>query len=176
VTLRSNRKNTSVTVFWPAFLLSIGALSVLFFILIVLMSPSKQNTENHVSLLPSAHPTRSYLPPGKQTYTINSAQHPAITSLTLDPLAIERNDTQRLTALIEETSPITEAYVVIFTDHERSSHTLTRTDSGFTTTWHVQDTVNTRYIIKIVAKSQNETSETIITPRSNGPIPISDLQ
>lgn len=122
-------------------------------------------------------PTSSYLPPGKQTYAISSqSKGPKVSSITLEPLDIHKGDNQKISVKTSKSDNITEAIITIFSDKKKTILPLTYSENEWTTSWIVNDTVNTRYIFRIEATNSSTTSSTLVAPRTSGPIRLNQLK
>jgi len=122
-------------------------------------------------------PTSSYLPPGKQTYAISSqSKGPKVSSITLEPLDIHKGDNQKISVKTSKNDNVTEAIITIFSDKKKTILPLTYSENEWTTSWIVNDTVNTRYIFRIEATNSSTTSSTLVAPRTSGPIRLNQLK
>ena len=125
---------------------------------------------------PTPTPTPSYLPPGKQTYTISSqSKGPKVTSITLDPLDIHKGNTQSILVTIASDEAITEASITIYSDTKKTTIPLIQDKTELHASWKVDDSVNNRYIFKIDATNTSTSSSTMVAPRTNGPIRLNSL-
>jgi hypothetical protein len=99
-------------------------------------------------------PTPPYLPPGKQTYAISGgAIGPKITSLTIDPLDATKNTTQTLRVTIQDPTKVSRTTITIFTDAGKTTINLSLNDSTWMGTWKLPDTVNKRYIFRMMRQT-----------------------
>ncbi|MBP9814193.1 hypothetical protein KBC80_03270 [Candidatus Woesebacteria bacterium] len=122
-------------------------------------------------------PTSSYLPPGKQTYAISSqSKGPKVSSITLEPLDIHKGDNQKISVKTSKNDNVTETIITIFSDKKKTILPLTYSENEWTTSWIVNDTVNTRYIFRIEATNSSTTSSTLVAPRTSGPIRLNQLK
>jgi hypothetical protein len=122
-------------------------------------------------------PTSSYLPPGKQTYAISSqSKGPKVSSITLEPLDIHKGDNQKISVKTSKSDNVTETIITIFSDKKKTILPLTYSENEWTTSWIVNDTVNTRYIFRIEATNSSTTSSTLVAPRTSGPIRLNQLK
>ena len=142
------------------------------------LSVPKQTNERFLPrvVVPRPSPTPSYLPPGKQTYTIsqnNTATGPHIATLTLDPLDAHKNQQQQITVSSE--NPLTSVSIKIDMDNSVHTMPLLKQNGSWTATWTLSDSVNTRYIYVITATDNTGTSKIIVTPRSPGAINNNEL-
>ena len=122
-------------------------------------------------------PTSSYLPPGEQTYTISSqSTGPRVSSITLNPLDVHKGDNQKISIKIAASDNVTNASITVFSDNTKTILPLVLEKADWTTSWTVNDTVNTRYIFRIEATNANTTSSTLVAPRTSGPIKLNQLK
>lgn len=126
-------------------------------------------------VLPTSTP--SFLPPGKQTYVISgNSNGPRIHSITLDPLDAEKNSRQTIRATPSQRELVEFVTITVYSDSKKTILPLTGSADIFTAEWTVPDTLYHRYILKIDAKGTQGSSTTYITPRTNGPIKLTELE
>ena len=126
---------------------------------------------------PIPTPTPSYLPAGKQTYSISgSSIGPKISSLTMDPLDAHNGDTQSLSVNASSDEPLVSISITVFSDTKKTTLPLSFDGKVWHTSWVLHDSVNSRYIIRIDATDEATSSSTLIAPRTNGPIHLDQLK
>lgn len=142
------------------------------------------NIPTHFSI-PSPRPTPSYLPPGKQTYSINQKGDPLlpkIEAVSFDPLSVMQGETQRIEAIIASPSPVTSVDISLFADDHKkqSSHMVfssaDQQRSVWRATWIVSHDVSYRYIVVITATNKNGSQTSYVALRTDGPVSKADLQ
>lgn len=144
---------------------------------LVITTPKRSKQPVQRVIVPSPPAAPSYLPPGKQTYTIGQSadvKGPHINSLILDPLDAHINQPQTLTVAFQ-TSTVSKASITIFTDTGSYPLPLTNTSGSWSATWTLLDSVNKRYIVVIKATDPTGTNQVIIAPRTSGPIKTDTL-
>lgn len=125
---------------------------------------------------PSPSPTPSFLPSGKQTYSISGPSYgPKISSLTLNPLDAHKGNKQSLAITAASGVQLVSVVITIFSDTKKTLLPLSQIGNEWTTTWVLNDSVNSRYVIRIDAIDTSTSSSTLIAPRTNGPIHLDEL-
>lgn len=126
---------------------------------------------------PIPTPTPSYLPAGKQTYSISgSSIGPKVSSLTLDPLDAHMGDKQSLSVIASSDKQFIGISITLFSDTKKTILPLNFDGNAWKTTWTLNDSVNDRYIIRIEATDKATSSSTLIAPRTRGPIHLDELR
>lgn len=181
------KRNTTTLLFLCFLTVLIGVLAVFFEkitnvswiqdIAYTMLGKKNPNVRPPPEGLSTPTPTSSYLPPGKQTYAISSqSKGPKVTSITLDPLDAQKGDNQKINILTPKTDYVTGVTITIFSDTKKTTLPLVFKENEWTTSWVVNDTVNTRYVFRIETTNASTTSSTLVAPRTSGPIRLNQLK
>ncbi|MBI3577159.1 hypothetical protein HY086_03935 [Candidatus Gottesmanbacteria bacterium] len=118
---------------------------------------------------PTPTPTPTALKPGKETYSISQASDlkaPKILKLTLDPLDVNKGQTQ---AIVVETEPgknVDSVTIVFISDNKTRTLSLQKQqDLIWQTQWTLDDSVLYKYILVITASSEGQQSTVTVAPR-----------
>lgn len=155
------------------------SLSVLLLIVgsvIVFTAPSKKNSER---IKPPEEISTKVTPPqvdkppvlqGRQSYNVISEKNPKITKITIDPLDAKIGQIQNISALIQNSSPVTSVSLKIATDNGEKELKMKLTEgSEFNGVWEASHTMNDVYEkvyhFKVTARDKNGESLVTITSR-----------